>query len=231
MAVIVSVHIADVGVPRALRLMARRPSAKRVAGLRNTNVGLAAPMSASLLPRPSLRRAVLVGFWDDEAALDRFVADSPVAAALAGGWHARLEPLRAHGTWPGLPVDVPKGRRTDYDGPSVVLTLGRTRLSQVRRFLKSSSRASGAVIGAPGVLWATGFASPPFLATCSLWESTDALSAYAYGAGDRAHPDAIDAGRAKPFHKQEAFIRFRPVRVEGSLGGVNPLTVGAFPVA
>lgn len=210
--------------------MARKPKPRRIEGLRYANAGLAAGLSASVMPRPSVGRAVMIGFWDDEAALDRFIETSPVAAGFQTGWHARLEPLRAHGSWPGLPTDVPKSRHTAYDGPSVVLTLGRLRLSQAPRFLRASARAEGAVAGAPGVLWATGFGSPPFLATCSLWESVAALSTYAYGPPERAHADAVDAGRAKAFHKQEAFIRFRPLHVEGSLGGANPLRAGALTV-
>ena len=79
------------------------------------------------------------------------------------------------------------------------------------------------VLTAPGMLWTTGLAKPPFVATCSLWESTDALSSYAYGQAEPAHHDAIAAARAKAFHHQSAFVRFRPYAVEGSLGGANPL--------
>ena len=49
-----------------------------------------------------------------------------------------------------------------------------------------------------------------------VWESTEALSSYAYGTANPAHPDAIAADRAKPFHHQEAFIRFRPYASHGS---------------
>ncbi|TMK88517.1 MAG: hypothetical protein E6G57_06445 [Actinobacteria bacterium] len=146
-----------------------------------------------------------------------------MASALAGGWHVRLEPLRAWGSWPGLPDDLPRRRDVDHDGPAAVLTLGRLRLTQAPRFLRTSNRAENSVRAAPGLVWATGMARPPFVSTCSLWESTDALSAYAYDTADPAHPDAIAADRAKPFHHQEAFIRFRPYASQGSLAGRNPL--------
>ena len=71
-------------------------------------------------------------------------------------------------------------------------------------------------------MWATGLARPPFVSTCSLWESSDATRAYAFAAG-HAHNDAIAIGRAKPFHNREAFIRFRPYAVTGHLDGGNPL--------
>jgi hypothetical protein len=66
-------------------------------------------------------------------------------------------------------------------------------------------------------------ARPPFVATCSLWESTEALSTYAYGRRDRGHPDAVAADAANPFHHVSAFVRFRAYDCVGGLGGRNPL--------
>jgi hypothetical protein len=157
-------------------------------------------------------------FWEDDAALDRRLASHP----HTGGWSARLEPLRRFGTWPGLPEEVPRTRKVDHDGPALVLTLGRARLPRVFSFLQTSKAAEKAVLDASGVRWASGFAKPPFFATCSIWESDDALMTYAYG-DDPGHPGAIDADRAKPFHHESAFVRFRPYDVRGSLEGRNPL--------
>jgi hypothetical protein len=165
----------------------------------------------------------MVAFWDDDAALDRFLADHPVAEALATGWRTRLEPLRAFGSWPGLDADVPRARAVPHDGPAAVLTLGRFKWRRAVPFLRTSRKAELAVVDAPGLLWATGMARPPFVATCSLWESSDALSDYAYGDAGDPHPGAIAADRAKPFHHREAFIRFRPYASEGRLDGRNPL--------
>jgi hypothetical protein len=106
------------------------------------------------------------------------------------------------------------------------VTLGRTRVTQLPRFLRTSNKAENRLLGAPGLIWATGMARPPFVGTCSLWESTEALSDYAYGPDAPAHPDAITEGRTKPFHHQEVFIRFRPYASMGSLQGRNPLSEG-----
>jgi len=221
--VIASVHVADVGARRAPEVLFKAPKPKAVAGLRHANAGLTAPLSRRVLPSPSFGRVGLVAFWDDGEALDRFLADHPVAERLAGGWHVRLEPLRAFGSWPGLSDGIPTARVVDHDGPAAVLTLGRLRLTQAVRFFRTSAKAEGEVVDAPGLTWATGLARPPFVSTCSLWESSDALSAYAYEHRDQAHPAAIAADRAKPFHRQSAFIRFRPYQSEGHLDGKNPL--------
>ena len=231
MPVIASVHLADVGAPAALRLLRKAPSPGQVDGLRQADVATASPLrGSSSLPRPTFGRAALIAFWDDDAALDAFVATHPVADALAGGWHARLEPLRAFGDWPGLPPDISRDRSTDHTGPSVVLTLGRLRLTRAIRFLRTSRPAEARALAAPGFVWGSALTKPPFVATCSLWESTRALSTYAYGRSEPAHTDAIAADRAKPFHKRSAFVRFRPYRMEGRLDGRNPLPEGALTV-
>ncbi|HUV10053.1 MAG TPA: spheroidene monooxygenase [Acidimicrobiia bacterium] len=220
---IASVHIADIGAGSALGVLRKPPRSGSIPGLRHASVALAAPLSGSLRPSPDLGRVGLIAFWDDDAALDGFLAGHPLAEKLADGWRARLAPLRAHGSWPGLPDDVPAQRSVDHEGPAVVLTLGRVRLSRVLPFFRASAKAEGRVLDAPGLVWATGLARPPFVATCSLWKDTRALSTYAYGAAHPEHPDAVAADRARPFHVQSAFVRFAPSDSQGGLEGRNPL--------
>jgi hypothetical protein len=227
---IASVHIADVGARSALGITRKAPPPGSIAGLRSAGVGLAAPLSKTVLPSVQFGRAALIAFWDDDAAIDRFLADHPLAAKFASGWHLRLDPLRAYGSWPGLPSSVPAQRKVDHQGPVAAITLGRLMPSQAIRFVRTSAKAEASVLQAQGMIWATGFARPPsFVATCSLWESTRALSTYAYGHGDPGHPDAIATSEAKPFHRQQAFIRFRPYGSSGKLDGKNPLAEAWMP--
>ena len=184
-----------------------------------------------MLGKPDSGRIGLVAFWDDDDALDRFLSSHPLAARLGGGWHVRLAPLRAFGSWPGLPTDIPTSRAVANEGPVGVLTLGRLRMSQAVRFLRTSAKAEARAIVAPGLIWATGMARPPFVCTCSLWESARASSTYAFGRAEPAHADAIAAGEAKPFHHQQAFIRFRPYGSVGHLDGRNPLAESWMPSA
>jgi hypothetical protein len=230
---IASVHIADVGARTALAINRKAPPAGSIPGLRHADVGLAALLSPGTLPSvPQFGRAALIGFWDDDAAIDRFLSDHPLAAKLAGGWHARLAPLRAFGTWPGLPADVPGQRNVAQDGPLIALTFGRLRMSQAIRFFRASGKAEASVLQASGLLWSTGFARPPsFVATCSVWESTRALSTYAYGHSDPGHPDAMVTAEEKPFHHESAFIRFRPYDAHGALQGKNPLSTALLPAS
>src|SRR4051812_8766403 len=99
---IASVHIADVGRAKGLASQSKTPKPGRVDGLRWARLGFAAPLRPQLLPKPDFARLMMMAFWDDDAALDRFTESHALAQAFAGGWSVRLEPLRHHGTWPGL---------------------------------------------------------------------------------------------------------------------------------
>jgi hypothetical protein len=218
-----SVHVADVGVAAMPRLLGRAPRVDAVPGLRSSDVAICAPLRGKLRPPNQLGRLAFIGFWDDEPALDAFLASHPVAAALAGGWQARLEPVRRYGAWPGLPESVPTERAATTDGPAIVLTLGRLKLPEAPRFFRTNVQAEASVLRTPGLVWATGMARPPFVATCSLWSSTRELATYAYGRSDPGHPNAVAENARRGFHHRSAFVRFRPLRVEGHLDGKNPL--------
>ena len=223
MAGVVSVHIADVGPTAALRLMLARNPVAGLAGLRHADLGLAAPLRGADRAPPQPGRVALLGFWDDDAAIDGFESTHAVASTLGGGWSARLTPLRRYGSWPGVDDELDSARHTGHTGPCVVLTLGRLHWSRAVAFFRASSRAESAASAAPGLLWGTGLARPPFVATCSLWSSTRSIVEYAYAAPEGAHPGAIAQDAERPFHHREAFVRFRPYRVAGHLDGRNPL--------
>ncbi len=220
---IASVHVANIGPRSVLSVLRTPPKPVDVKGLRNAEVAITAPLSAAILGRPDFGRLAFAAFWDDEDDLDRFLDHHWLATQLAGGWHVRLEPLRAFGAWPGLPGDTPATRAVDQDGPVAALTMGRLHPTQLVRFLRTSAKAEARALRAPGLVWATGLARPPFVSTFSLWESTRALATYAYGHAEPAHPSAIAEGERKPFHSRQVFIRFRPYASVGGLDGRNPL--------
>jgi hypothetical protein len=140
-----------------------------------------------------------------------------------------MEAVRASGTWPGLPDTVASARSVEHEaGPAAVLTLGRLRLRRAVPFVRNGARAQAQALDAPGLVWGSGLARLPFVSSFTLWESADALRAYAYGAVDAAHAQAMAADARLQFHHQGAFVRFRPTMVRGSLGGTNPLGAGDF---
>lgn len=220
---IVSVHLADVGVLDAIALRRRPPRPAEIAGLTYAEPVIAAPLGGGLLPAPELGRAGLIAAWEDDAALDEFTARHPAARRLAGGWEVRLQPLHVFGAWAGMPELPQKPLPVDEDEPVVVLTLGRLRLRRALPFLRSAAPAEAEAATHPGLLAATGLARPPHLvSTFSLWRSAGEMKEYAFGSGG-AHQAAVLADRERPYHRESAFVRFRPYASRGSWDGRDPL--------
>jgi heme-degrading monooxygenase HmoA len=219
---IATIDVADLGALSTLRALRRRPTPTDVPGLRWLDVAPAVPL-ASKRP-PGLRRAVLFAMWEDETAAAAFADRSPFAERFAhDGFHAVMRPLRAFGTWRGLPDEVPRARVTQHDGPVIVTTLGRLRMSQTLRFLRASRPAERAAIQADGLVWGTAAARPPFVATVSVWSSDEAAAAYAYADAHAGHPRAIARQRRKDFHHESAFVRYAVISSTGTLPGGPPL--------
>lgn len=220
---ILSVHIAPVR-PGALPAVLRaRPSSP---GLRWGTTAITAPLGGGF-PPPRPTGVSLIAAWDGDEALDRFLSDDPLAARLAGGWHVRLEPLRATGEWSPLP-DLPSVERPVDDAePVAVLTLGRLKLTRTRPFLRASLPAERRAIRDPELLASTGIARPPRLvSTFTLWRTAAAMREYAYGNGEAEHLQALRAHRARPFHHESVFARFRPYASRGEWDGRDPLAPG-----
>jgi hypothetical protein len=211
--------------PLALaRLALDRPALHRVPGLRFFRLlgtGRGATTSASMDPR----RTALFAVWDDEAALDDFLA----RAAIARRWRSaeeaytvRLRGLRGHGTWRGIAVldGLEAGRA---DGPVAVLTRADVRVRRWLPFLAAGPAVSEAVQQAPGLLAVVGVGEAPLgrQATFSLWSSAGHLEAFA--AGHPAHRQVVERTRAEHWYGEELFARFEPWGAEGSWDGRDPL--------
>jgi len=220
---VVSVHIADASPRAAAGILLRPPKPAVVPGLTYAETTTTAALGEPLLPPRDFGRVGMFAAWEDDAALERFSRSHPLAARFAGGWQVRLEPLRVFGAWAGM-AGLPARALPVADGEPVgVLTLGRLRLRRIAAFRRSATPAERAAIEDGALLAATGMARPPRLvATFSLWRSAAAMRAYATVAGG-AHSAAVAADRARPFHHESAFVRFRPYASEGSWDGRDPL--------
>lgn len=208
----------------AVRLLRTNLDPAGVPGLRYSEITTAAPLSGKLLPRPDLGRVGLIAAWDDDRALDDFLAGHPLAERWAQGWRVRLRPTRIVGAWSQLHGLSASEERMGEDEPAAVLTLGRLRLSQAVRFLRASAAAEELAVHDPALLASTGLVRPPALvATFSLWRSVGAMRAFAGGASHPGHLAAVAAHAARPFHRESAFLRFRPYDAEGNWDGFNPL--------
>ena len=216
-------HIADVGM-RAGALLAASPSTRAVGGLLYASTMVGADLTPRLAPAPRPGRLGLVAAWEDDAALERFLSAHRLARALSGGWHVRLQPLRAWGSWQALPALPGPNAAAPGPDPVAVLTLGRVRLGRLLPFLRASARAEGAAVANPEMLAGTAFARPPRLVcTFSLWRTAQAMRDYAQGDAAAGHPRAVAEHLRVPFHHESVFVRLRPYASSGAWEGRDPL--------
>jgi hypothetical protein len=221
---IVSVHLADVGLFQVQKLLFRGVDPGKIPGMTSAEPVFTAPLGERV-PRPHPSRIGLIAAWEDDAALDRFLTQHPLAERLAGGWHTRLEPRRCFGSWSAIPGLPEKELPVEDDEPVAALTLGRLRILRTRPFLQAGAPAERDAVSNPAILASTGFArlTPPRLvSTFSIWRSAAAMREYAFDK-DGPHQAAVRADRARPFHHESAFIRFRPYASQGSWDGRDPL--------
>lgn len=221
---IASVHLADVGKRAALGLSPRKLELAKVPGMRYAEITITAPLSARLISKPNLGRVALIATWEDERALDDFLARHALAERLAHGWRVRLRPTRIFGRWQPLDGLVAREQPMDDKEPAAALTIGRLRYSQALRFFRATAKAEALAVGEPSLLASTGLARPPALVgTFSLWQSTAAMRSYVEGRSQPAHSSAVQTHAAKPYHHESAFVRFRPYASEGEWDGRDPL--------
>jgi hypothetical protein len=225
---LLSVHLADLGLARALSAHRLRARPGLVEGLVYAELTTLAPLGPRLAPTPTPGRLGLIAAWERESALEEFLERHPLARQLAGGWRVRLQPTRIFGAWPELPDVVPRELPMDAGEPVAALTLGRLRLAQAPRFLRASALAEGQALSEPGLLWSTGLGRPPRLvATFSIWRDVAALRDYVEGRTGAAHRAAVREQAERPFHRHSAFIRLRPYAAEGRWEGIPALPAGA----
>src|SRR5215207_2187072 len=139
--VVVTIHIAELGRGAAARVLLRPPRPGAVPGLTYAVTTTTAPLGEPLLPPRQLGRAGMLAAWESDAAIDAFERDHPVAARFAGGYSVRLQPLRAFGSWAGMPGLPRQALPVAEAEPVGVLTLGRLRLLGTGRFRRSAGPA------------------------------------------------------------------------------------------
>jgi heme-degrading monooxygenase HmoA len=176
-------------------------------------------------PSADPRRTALFAVWDDEAALDGFLAGSPVAQRwerAEEAWHVRLRGAGGHGTWRG--VDPLAGLvEGATDGPLAIITRADVHRRSWRAFRAAGPAVSEELRTADGLLAVVGIGEAPVgrLGTFSLWRSLADVRHFAVGMPH--HREVVRRTRDENWYGEELFARFEPYASSGSWGGADPL--------
>lgn len=221
-----SFHLARPGMLRTAGTLLRPPTAATVAGLRHAECMMPMQLGAPLWSpgRWQVRSLAMFAAWEDEAALEHFLASTPLGRSLASGWHVRLRFLRRWGTLQALDGLPATAEETDLDAPVVAITLARMRLLQVPRFLRWGKPVEAFVRDHPGTTLALAATRPVrTICTFSIWSSARAMTDMVHGRGPgpapRTHADAMVERNRKPFHTEFTTLRYTCLSEHGAWQG------------
>jgi heme-degrading monooxygenase HmoA len=165
----------------------------------------------------------LFAVWDSREALTRFEASSLVRqwSGADEQWSGILLPLRWKGEWSGR--DPLHGAVAGVDVPGravAALTRARVKPSQWRRFAAATPPVAAVVNGTAGLRYTVGIGEAPIglQGTFSLWDSSAALQAFAYGSA--AHREVMERTVRDRWYAEELFARFSVLETTGTIDGI-----------
>lgn len=223
---IFSFHLAKTTLATTANALLDPPTTESVPGLRRaecmTVMALGSPIFSPA--RLQLRHLAMFASWEDEDALDTFLADAELGRTLAIGWHVRLEFLRRWGRVSGFDDLPPSARDVDPAAPVVAVTLARLKLLQVPRFIRWGKPVEQLVRDHPGATLALAAMRPLHtVSTFSVWRSqremTDMVRGHDSVPRAQRHAAAMVERERKDFHSEFTTLRFRALSEHGSWQG------------
>jgi heme-degrading monooxygenase HmoA len=136
-----------------------------------------------------------------------------------------LEPIEGHGTWDGKHVFGELPSKSDYEGELAVITRATIHLNKLKYFWQNVAGVANKMATAPGFITSFGIGEIPWIkqATFSIWDSKEAMKAFAYGM--REHSEVIQKTRQQKWYSEDMFTRFKIIDSTGTIKGTSPLKV------
>ncbi len=165
---------------------------------------------------------VLLTVWENEeyaAAADKLPAVRRWDQIANEQWRIDLSPLASHGQWSKSEPFGTLPAPTRQQGPVASVTRARLAPRTALTFWRAVPPVARSLRESPGLVTAFGIGEAPvgFQGTFSVWESAEALRAYAYDGA--AHSQAIARTGEVGWYSEELFSRHAVIRSVGTLHG------------
>ena len=140
-------------------------------------------------------------------------------------WTVILEPIEGHGTWNSKKAFGELPPKTDYEGMIAVLTRASIRPQKLKQFWEHVEGAANEMSKADGFLFSQGIGEALWIrqATLSFWSSKAHMKTFAYKM--HAHKEIVQKTRAENWYSEDMFVRFKVLKVKGSILGKEPFTL------
>ncbi len=202
------------------------PSAKQVRGLLHAECMHVMTLGSAVFSpsRMLIRQVAVFAQWEDETAVNDFLAHNSTGKILAKGWHVRLAFMRQWGRISGFDIPEVSVASDDPGMPVVAVTLARMKLPEVPRFIRWGRPVEKLVRDHPGATLAlASIRLPRTVSTFSVWktqrEMTDMVHGHSAVPRPKRHIDAMKERDRKDFHFEFTTLRFRAVSEYGTWNG------------
>lgn len=167
---------------------------------------------------PNFGQYAILCVWDDEESASAYFQNHPYQRFYRERAKTRqsyvLRPVHGHGQWDGV---EPFQYQKPLDLPSqwAVVTRATISASRLLEFWKHVPSVSRSIENQPGLQLSVGIGEWPLIqqATFSVWQSLDAMKAYAYQS--KLHKEAITKTRDRAWYREEMFARFQVLNTIG----------------
>lgn len=220
-----SYHLVKTSYIAAIRAILFPPGPDNTPGLIHAECMTAMTLGSAIFSpsRMLLRQVVVFAQWEEEAAIDRFLAQHRLGRILAKGWHTRLAFLRQWGKVDAFVMPEPSAK-DDPDAPVVAVTIARMKLTAVPRFIHWGRPVEKLVRDHSGTtLSLASIRLPRTVSTFSVWKSqkemTDMVRGHSAVPAPQRHINAMKERERKDFHFEFTTLRFRAISEFGTWNG------------
>lgn len=202
------------------------PKPKNVPGLMHIECMTAMTLGSAIFSpsRMLIRQVAVFAQWEDESAIENFLAKNRLGKVLAKGWHVRLTFMRQWGKITEFKIPNETLEFESPDSPVVAVTIARMKLPEVPRFIHWGRPVEKLVRDHPGAILAlASIRLPRTVSTFSIWKSqkemTDMVHGHSSVPDPKRHINAMKERERKDFHFEFATLRFKAISEFGEWNG------------